>query len=78
MKEQTIIIKYKCKETHRMLPDLYIKSLEDAIAANSEDFDTLEEIRVKLINARAEVDKHQARIWADKNGYGKPVNRENV
>lgn len=74
--EPVIIIKYTCKESLRAMPDFYIRTLEESIRANADDFDKLEEIRVKLINCRAEVDNLQAQIWANKNGYSQPKRSE--
>lgn len=74
MKTRTIVIRFKCQESLRNMPDLYIKDLEQAIEAVSNNYDKLEDIRIKLINARATVDNLQARIWADKHGYG-PIRR---
>lgn len=76
MKTRTVVIKFKCQESLKRLPDMFIDDLEKAIAASSNDYNKLEEIRLKLINCRATVDQYQARIWADKNGYGKPINKE--
>lgn len=70
LNEPTIIIKFTT-ETNEILPDIYIRSLEDAIKANADNFDRLEEIRVRLINCRAEVDNLQGRLWRKQHGYDK-------
>lgn len=75
MKEMTVVIKYTCQESLEAIPDQYIRSLRESIALVAHDNDRLEEIRVELINCRATVDQYQNRIWAEKNGYGKEIDR---
>ncbi len=70
MNEPTIVIQFKTQDTLEMLPDIYIKCFEEAIKANADKPEKLEEIRRRLIGLRAEVDNLQAVRWARDNGYG--------
>ncbi len=69
IKEPTIIIQFRTQDTLEMLPDIYIRSFEDAIKANAHNNDKLEELKRRVIGIRAEIDNLQAKIWADNNGY---------
>lgn len=72
-KAQTIVIQFTCNETFEKLPNLYIKSLSDAICANAYNFNVLETVRQDLISLRSLVDHYQDQIWAREHGYDIPI-----
>lgn len=67
MTAPTFIIQATDQESLEQMPNLYIKTLEEAIRANSDRPRVIEHIRVRLINLRAEVDNIQDRLWANEN-----------
>lgn len=69
IKEPVIILKFKCQETLKALPSVYIRTFEEAIKVNAHNFDVLEEIRVSLINMRAWVDEYQDTIRLKEAGF---------
>lgn len=77
LNEPTIIIKYTT-DMMEALPDIYIKSLEEAIQANAGNNTKLEEIRLKLVSCRAVVDNLQYQIQQEKHGMNRNRVREDI
>lgn len=75
MNKKTVTIKFDLKDSGKKAAEIIIKDLNDAIAANSDNFEFLEEMRKEFLFGIMGVERLQARIkYPDVEDPNKDVN----